>query len=201
MSITSSRIHSDVRYPQSSRSRVVSNASASGGRGSQRRKAPPEVRDSMFSPDNSMPGMPAPYGQSMPPHIRDFAAQRHIDISTSPPTHSQSRSRSGSGGPSIMITRPRSRSGGPELLGTEPAAAAGREIRRSPSAASIGSASSLRSRRSAYRPFKQEGYVDPSSFAVNIQNNPFAAGTEGAAAFERSRPPSPATATGTASNW
>ena len=68
-------------------------------------------------------------------------------------------------------------------------------------ASSGGAAISLRTKRGAYRPFKQEGCVDLSSFVVNIQNNPFAADTEGTAAFEWSRPPSPATGTGTASNW
>ncbi|KAH7104923.1 hypothetical protein BKA62DRAFT_429759 [Auriculariales sp. MPI-PUGE-AT-0066] len=232
MSVSS---HSHQGHGEQPRTRTVSGVSSAGG--GLRRKAPPEVRTSMFSPTNSHgpSGMPAPFGrpmsygqpmspsqltspgqpmspptrdermsqvQPMSPHAYDRAAQQQVDISTPTPMHplTHSRSRSGSvGGPAITVTRPRTRSPAPDLLDAD-RARDGHELRRSSSAASIGSqANSMRSKRSAYRPFTGEGYVDPASFATNFAANPFAPGSVGAAEFERSRPPSPAT--GTASNW
>ncbi|EJD54696.1 hypothetical protein AURDEDRAFT_110222 [Auricularia subglabra TFB-10046 SS5] len=206
VSVSSRGPPSDGRYPMPVPygSATPARSAVSIGASSARRKPPPSLmqtpdiriqpptRNNSFQPPHAgsvFPGpVPHPVTPSRPPSVQ---------IVSPVPT----RPRSTVDGPAITISRPHS--GAAEL---RPDASPGRGLRRSASQSSMGSAhsgaSSMRSRRSAYKQFNKDGYVDPAFMATRPSSaNPFAPGTQSAAYFERSRPPSPAGSYAHAPQW
>lgn len=190
-SVADSRVPSEGRYPYSNRTPARS-VSSVGGRSSRRKPPPgmptptisvqPPTRNNSFQPPSA--SIVFSPGQAPTPQPHPVSPNGPPTVSIISPVPTRPRSTSG---PSITVTRPRSRT--ESVLRPD---ASPRPLRRSGSVSSIGSASSARSRRSAYKAFDKTAYVDPAFMATNDpDHNPFAPGTRGAAIYSRSRPPSP----------